>query len=99
MAVMIPYSGNLTSFVLCRMVARMNLTHTVGDIRNFINAYAIYSTPLTSMLTASVYSSRPENRVRDYTIGTTFPNRTLDDDSVTIQDAKLANSVIVQRWA
>ena len=38
MAVMIPYSGNLTSFVLCRMVARMNLTHTVGDIRNFINA-------------------------------------------------------------
>ncbi|KAJ3509105.1 hypothetical protein NLJ89_g5394 [Agrocybe chaxingu] len=64
-----------------RMVARMNLTHTVGDIRNFINA------------------SRPENRTRPYTIGTTFPNRTLDDDSATIQGAGLLNSVVVQRWA
>ncbi|CAA7269410.1 unnamed protein product [Cyclocybe aegerita] len=64
-----------------RMVARMNLTHTVGDIRNFINA------------------SRPENRTRHYTIGTTFPNRTLDDDSATIQGAGLLNSVVVQRWA
>jgi len=63
-----------------RMVARMNLTHTVHDLRNFINA------------------SRPENNVRPYTIGTTFPNRILDDDSVTIEGAGLLNSVIVQRW-
>ncbi|PPQ70341.1 hypothetical protein CVT24_013002 [Panaeolus cyanescens] len=63
-----------------RMVCRMNLTHTVGDIRNFINA------------------SRPENRVRQYTIGTTFPNRTLDDDTATIQGAGLVNTVVVQRW-
>ncbi|KAF9555715.1 SEP-domain-containing protein [Agrocybe pediades] len=64
-----------------RIVARMNLTHTVGDIRNFINA------------------SRPENLTRPYTIGTTFPNRTLEDDTATIQAAGLVNSVIVQRWA
>ncbi|KAF8953673.1 hypothetical protein BDZ97DRAFT_1871242 [Flammula alnicola] len=63
-----------------RMVCRMNLTHTVGDIRNFINA------------------SRPENGARPYTIGTTFPNRILDDDSATIQGAGLVNSVVVQRW-
>ncbi|KAF8465435.1 SEP-domain-containing protein, partial [Russula ochroleuca] len=63
-----------------RMVARMNLTHTVGDLRSFINA------------------SRPENNVRPYTIGTTFPNRTLEDDSLTIEAAGLQNSVIVQRW-
>ncbi|KAF8646010.1 hypothetical protein AX16_007436 [Volvariella volvacea WC 439] len=63
-----------------RMVARMNLMHTVRDIRNFINA------------------SRPENLTRPYTIGTTFPNRTLDDDTVTIEAAGLKNSVIVQRW-
>ena len=43
-------------------------------------------------------SSRPENNTRAYTIGTTFPNRTLDDDSLTIETAGLANSVIVQRW-
>lgn len=64
-----------------RMMARMNLTHTVGDLRSFINA------------------SRPENNARPYTIGTTFPNRTLDDDNVTIEAAGLRNSVIVQRWA
>ena len=43
-------------------------------------------------------SSRPENNTRAYTIGTTFPNRTLDDDSLTIETAGLTNSVIVQRW-
>ncbi|KAH9938800.1 uncharacterized protein BXZ73DRAFT_89178 [Epithele typhae] len=63
-----------------RMVARMNLTHTVGDIRNYINA------------------SRPENHARAYAIMTTFPNKTLEDDNQTIEAAKLANSVIVQRW-
>ncbi|KAI0321545.1 ubiquitin-related domain-containing protein [Amylostereum chailletii] len=64
-----------------RMVARMNLTHTVQDLRNFINA------------------SRPENNSRPYTIGTTFPNRTLEDMGATIEGAGLTNSVIVQRWA
>ncbi|KAF8887040.1 hypothetical protein CPB84DRAFT_1787195 [Gymnopilus junonius] len=63
-----------------RMVCRMNLTHTVGDVRNFINA------------------SRPENLTRPYTIGTTFPNRILEDDLATIQGAGLVNSVVVQRW-
>lgn len=63
-----------------RMVCRMNLTHTVGDIRNFINA------------------SNPMNLTRQYTIGTAFPNKTLDDDRQTIKDAGLANSVILQRW-
>ncbi|OAX37742.1 SEP-domain-containing protein [Rhizopogon vinicolor AM-OR11-026] len=63
-----------------RMPCRMNLTHTVGDIRAFINA------------------SRPENLTRPYTIGTTFPNRTLEDNTQTIQAAGLVNSVIVQRW-
>jgi UBX domain-containing protein 1 len=63
-----------------RMICRMNLTHTVLDIRNFINA------------------SRPENPVRPYTIGTTFPNRILDDNSASIEGAGLLNSVVVQRW-
>jgi len=63
-----------------RMPCRMNLNHTVGNIRAFMNA------------------SRPENLTRPYTIGTTFPNRTLEDDTQTIQAAGLVNSVIVQRW-
>jgi UBX domain-containing protein 1 len=62
-----------------RLVSRMNLTHTVGDIRGFINA------------------SRPGQSSVPYTIGTTFPNRILDDNSMSIQAAGLLNSVIVQR--
>ena len=77
----------------------MNLTHTVGDIRNFINAYvSCLLNGRTQMLTF-ITSSRPENLRRPYTIATTFPNKTLDDDSATIQGAGLANSVVVQRWA
>ncbi|KAG5645308.1 hypothetical protein DXG03_006497 [Asterophora parasitica] len=64
-----------------RIVCRMNLTHTVRDLLNFINA------------------ARPENLTRPYTIGTTFPNRTLYDPSATIEGAGLVNSVVVQRWA
>lgn len=63
-----------------RMICRMNLTHTVLDIRNFINA------------------SRPENLTRPYTIGTTFPNRILDDNTATIESAGLINCVVLQRW-
>ncbi|KAG6833316.1 hypothetical protein H0H87_008948 [Tephrocybe sp. NHM501043] len=39
-----------------------------------------------------------DNLTRAYTIGTTFPNRTLDDLDATIEGAGLVNSVVVQRW-
>ncbi|CUA67318.1 UBX domain-containing protein 1 [Aspergillus nidulans FGSC A4] [Rhizoctonia solani] len=64
-----------------RLTCRMNLTHTVGDIRNFINA------------------STPGATSRPYTIGTTFPNRTLDDPTQTVEAAGIKGSVVVQRWA
>ncbi|KAH6902631.1 p47 protein isoform c [Coprinopsis sp. MPI-PUGE-AT-0042] len=63
-----------------KMVAKMNLTHTVGDIRGIINA------------------SQPVSVFQPYAISTTFPNRTLDDNDVTIEAAGLKNSVVVQRW-
>ncbi len=34
-----------------------------------------------------------------FTINTTFPNRVLEDNSVTIEAAGLKNSVLVQRLA
>lgn len=43
-------------------------------------------------------SSRPENLSRPYTIGTTFPNRILQEDSKTIAEEGLGGSVVVQRW-
>ncbi|KAG8962975.1 hypothetical protein FRC00_008247 [Tulasnella sp. 408] len=41
--------------------------------------------------------SSPGQSSTPYTINTTFPNKVLDDDSMTIEQAKLQNSVIVQR--
>ncbi|CAE6464107.1 unnamed protein product [Rhizoctonia solani] len=64
-----------------RLTCRMNLTHTVGDIRNFINA------------------STPGASARPYTIGTTFPNRILEDPAQTVEAAGIKGSVVVQRWA
>jgi len=29
----------MTDFLFCRLVARVNFTHTIGDVRRFINAY------------------------------------------------------------
>ncbi|KAI9464060.1 hypothetical protein BJY52DRAFT_1401447, partial [Lactarius psammicola] len=60
-----------------RIVARMNLDHTVHGLCNFIN------------------DSRPESNTRPYTIGTTFLNRTPDDDSLTIEVTWMLNTVRV----
>lgn len=61
-----------------RMVSRFNVHHTVGDIRNFINA------------------SRPGSRsYKLTTVG--FPPTQLNDDSTTIEQAGLANSVVMQK--
>ena len=78
-----------------RMVCRMNLSHTVLDIRNFINAWVLCDWYFSTLISTR---SRPENLTRPYTIGTTFPNRILDDNTSTIEGAGLVNSVVVQRW-
>jgi hypothetical protein len=81
-----------------RMPCRMHLTHAVG-VRNFINACVYLQAILTTEAhTLTACSSRPENMTRAYTIGTGFPNRTLDNDTQSIEDAGLRNSLIMQRW-
>ncbi len=45
-----------------------------------------FSSPFTCRAESRMpCSSRPENNTRPYTIGTTFPNHTLDDDSLTTE--------------
>lgn len=82
----------------------MNLSHTVRDLRNFINACVPFSPfpPCARISPTRTHSARPENLTRPYTIATTFPTRVLDpvqDDPKTIEEAGLKNSVVVQRWA
>ncbi|ORX98046.1 SEP-domain-containing protein [Basidiobolus meristosporus CBS 931.73] len=64
-----------------RLVGKFNHSHTVGDIRRFIN------------------SSRPSDIGRDYTLQTSFPVQRLTDDSATLEQASLLNSVVMQRYA
>ncbi|EDR00169.1 uncharacterized protein LACBIDRAFT_314729 [Laccaria bicolor S238N-H82] len=35
---------------------------------------------------------------KPYEIATTLPNRVLDDNTATIKDAGLVNSVVIQKW-
>ena len=46
-----------------RMVARMNLTHTVGDIRNFINA-CVFLSPFLCFFFLSFFDLCPRPRLR-----------------------------------
>ncbi|CAL5039521.1 unnamed protein product [Urochloa decumbens] len=59
-----------------RMVARFNTSHTISDVRAFIDA------------------TRPE--AREYTLQAGFPPKPLEDAAKTIEEAGLANSVIIQ---
>ncbi|KLO12108.1 SEP-domain-containing protein [Schizopora paradoxa] len=65
-----------------REVVTMNLTHTIADIRNFIN----FSRRESSTRTYTITSTN------------TFPPRVLTDETQTIQDAKLERSVVMQKW-
>ena len=61
-----------------RLVAKFNHSHTISDVRNFINL------------------SRPGNHT-NYNLMTTFPNKVIDNEMETLQQAGLLNAVIVQR--
>lgn len=74
----------------------MNLTHTVGDIRRFINAYVFLFINFRFLIL--FIRSRPGTSSRSYSIQTPLPVKILDDESQTIEAAGLKNSVVVQRW-
>ncbi|XP_006657164.2 plant UBX domain-containing protein 4-like [Oryza brachyantha] len=61
-----------------RMVARFNTSHTIADVRAFID------------------TTRP-GEASDYTLQAGFPPKPLDDMTKTIEEAGVANSVIIQK--
>ncbi|KAM0906637.1 hypothetical protein ACQ4PT_016656 [Festuca glaucescens] len=61
-----------------RVVARFNTSHTISDVRAFVDA------------------TRP-GEASDYTLQVGFPPKPLDDATKTIEEAGVANSVIIQR--
>ncbi|KAI1280893.1 NSFL1 cofactor p47 [Halotydeus destructor] len=63
-----------------KLVLKVNLTSTVGQIRQFI------------------CRARPTHATRTFSLMTTFPNKELSDESLTVEQANLANAVIVQRF-
>ena len=84
-----------------KLVAKFNHTHTIADVRNFINAYVSYFIyPYDSFeyfdLQLSLCSSRPGESSRPYILRSSFPPKPLTDENVSLADAGLLNSVIVQ---
>ncbi|CAM0909908.1 unnamed protein product [Alopecurus aequalis] len=61
-----------------RVVARFNTSHTISDVRAFVDA------------------TRP-GEASDYTLQVGFPPKPLDDVTKTIEEAGVANSVIILR--
>ncbi|KAI7833386.1 hypothetical protein BX661DRAFT_178303 [Kickxella alabastrina] len=61
-----------------RLVAKANLSHTVGDLRGY------------------VLSQRPEAGSRPFAFKAIMPPKVLSDDSVTIEQAGIANAAIAQ---
>jgi UBX domain-containing protein 1 len=76
----------------------MNLDHTVGDIRNFINAYVLHLSHFLLLMPVKYSpSARPGNATVPYVIQTPLPIKILSDESQTIEAAGLKNAVVVQR--
>jgi UBX domain-containing protein 1 len=63
-----------------RLVVKVNLIHTVAQLRQFI------------------CTARPATAARPFVLMTTFPNKELTEEEVTIESANLQNAVIVQRF-
>ncbi|OLL26347.1 UBX domain-containing protein 1 [Neolecta irregularis DAH-3] len=75
-----------------RIVSRVNLSHTVGDLYKIINMF-VHATVNNSKNTRS----RPDMAPQNFVLQSSFPMRELNDRSQSIQDAKLQNAVVVQK--
>jgi UBX domain-containing protein 1 len=49
-------------------------------------------------LRLEIYRSSPGAGARPYILQTTFPTRDLEDESLTVKDANLLGSVVVQKY-
>ncbi len=93
-----------------RLVARLNPSHTVDDLRSFIVRYSKQSTVLGAwemlesrdamivclgMLTRLCCSARPDLAFAPFQLLTTFPNKVIVDESVDLKTAGLLNAVVV----
>jgi len=87
MAVRRSFDNHVTAPTMSTSSTRAS-PRTTRNLRNLINVSTIvlFSSPFTCRAESRMpCSSRPENNTRPYTIGTTFPNHTLDDDSLTTE--------------
>jgi UBX domain-containing protein 1 len=76
-----------------KLQAKFNLEHTAADIRRFIMRFMNHVNHVTAA--HSMHRNKPQNRAFD--LMTTFPQKVITDESQTIQQLGLANSVIVQK--
>ena len=72
-----------------RLIIKLNLTHTVLDLRRQIETY-VYAT------STNIFSrQRPDLAHQSYTLRTSFPPKPLSNDASTVAEAQLANAVVL----
>lgn len=54
-------------------------------------------TYVRKFISLTTFSARPQYALSPFVLLTTFPNKELTDESLTLQQANLLNAVIVQR--
>lgn len=72
-----------------RLIIKLNMTHTVSDLRRQIEAY-VYATS-TNLLSRQ----RPDLVHQTYTLRASFPPKPLSNDACTVAEAQLANAVVL----
>lgn len=72
-----------------RLIVKLNMTHTVSDLRRQIEAY-VYATYTNLLL-----RQRPDLAHQTYTLRASFPPKPLSNDACTVAEAQLANAVVL----
>ncbi len=92
-----------------RLIIKANQTHRVSDLRRYINRFLFFyklfesdNDFLSKKFIVSFFShffkrARPEYNGRVYSLLTSFPNKEIENENQTLQDANILNAVIIQK--
>jgi UBX domain-containing protein 1 len=81
-------------------VTLFNPTQTVADLVRRGSLVTLFNpTQTVADLRHFVTLAQPAAlKGREFVLMTTFPNRVLEDESLSLEDAKLCNADVVQKW-
>ncbi|XP_037067896.1 NSFL1 cofactor p47-like [Pollicipes pollicipes] len=90
-----------------RLIIKLNLSHTIGDLRRYIVTYPLRRRAWGTLRSFSFFAYAFRcvmhclpvmlTEGTPFSLLTTFPSKELTDDSLSVQDGQLQNAAILQR--